>query len=336
MFFASSRSNVGPSGRRAALAAIALCALAPLSAQAQAGFPNKPITLIVPFAAGGSTDLVARVVAEQMRHELGQMIIVDNRAGAGGQLGTEAVVRAAPDGYTIGMATVSTMAVNPIFYDKAEATNRQLLPLVNLVSIPSILSVHPSFPAKDFAGFVAELQRRKTGLSAPVPGVGSLGHLFVEAFGDEFKLKIVPVPYRGMGPAQGDVVSGLMPWLVDQAPSVLPLIKAGKLRPLAVAADKRLADLPQVPTLKELGHAELNDLVQTWFGLVVHAKTPPEVADRLRSAAQNALKAPETLTRFAQLAATPLGTGSAEFSQQISTQLARNRAIAKRAAIQVD
>lgn len=333
--FTPRRFRPGSTSRRAALCALAACLL-PLSAVAQSGFPTKPVTLVVPFAAGGSTDVIARVVAEQMRKPLGQMVIVDNRAGAGGQLGTDAVARAAADGYTIGMATVSTMAVNPLFYDKAAVSNKQLLPLINLVTIPSLLVIHPSFPAKDFAGFVAELKRQKDGSNTPVPGVGSLGHLMVAALADTLDVKITPVPYKGMGPAQTDVMSGLMPWLMDQAPSVLPHVKAGKLKPIAVFAERRLPELPNVPTIKELGHAELNEIGLSWFGLVIPAKTPPEVAARLRSAAQSALESPEVRARLASLAAVPAGTGSAEFQALIDKQLARNRAIVKRADIKVE
>ena len=322
--------------RRAALLMLADAAELPQSAAAQPAFTTKQETLIVPFAAGGSTDLVGRVVADQMGKELGQTIIVDNRAGAGGQLGTEGIARAAPDGYTIGMATVSTMAVNPVFHAKAEATNRRLLPLVNLVTMPSLIVVNPSFPAKDFAGFVAELKRQKGGSSTPVPGVGSLGHLMVEAFADAVGVQVVPVPYRGVGPAQTDVLSGLMPWMMDQAPSVLPHVRAGKLRPIAVMAESRMPELPDVPTLKELGYPELNDIGQSWFGLVVPAKTPAEVVARLAGAAQNALRSPEVQKRLAQMEARPLGTASAAFQKQIDEQLARNRAIAKRADIKVD
>lgn len=331
------------SSRRILLTTLAACAwawsaAAPAQTAASTTFPTKPVTLIVPFAAGGSTDAVARVVAEQMRKSLGgQMVIVDNRAGAGGQLGTDAVARAAADGYTVGMATVSTMAVNPVFYDKAVASNKQLLPLVNLVTMPSILVVHPSVQAKDFAAFVAEIKASKQGSSTPVPGVGSLGHLFVEAFASAVGTKIVAVPYKGMGAAQTDVMSGLMPWMFDQAPSVLPHVKSGKLRPIAVAADKRLAELPNVPTLKELGYAELNDVGQSWFGLVIPAKTPADVAEKLRASAQAALKSPELQARLATLGAVPVaGSTPANFQSQIDAQLARNRAIAKRADIKVE
>lgn len=321
-----------PLARRLALLALGLLSLPAL---ARPAFPNKPIKLIVPFAAGGSTDLVARVLADGLRQELGQAVVVDSRSGAGGMMGTEAVAQAAPDGYTLGMATVSTLAVNPIFYDKAAATNRQLLPLANLVSMPSVYSIHPSLPARDFAGFVAELKRKPGGYSAGVPGVGSIGHLMLEAFNDQLGVKVVNVPYRGMGAALSDALAGTIQLLPDQLPSALPQIKAGKLVPVAVAAARRLPELPQVPTLKELGHAELNDLGITWFGLVVPAKTPPAVAERLRQAALTAVRSPEAQARLQQMGASVSGDANG-FQALIDAQLRRNRAIVQKAGIKVE
>ncbi len=319
--------------RRLSLLALGLLSL---SALADPAFPNKPIKLIVPFAAGGSTDLVARLVAERMHQELGQAVVVDNRGGAGGMMGTEAVALAAPDGYTVGMATVSTLTVNPLFYDKAAATNRELLPLANLVSMPTVYSVHPSLPAKDFAGLVAELRRKPGGYSAGVPGVGSIGHLMLEAFNDQLGVKVVNVPYRGMGAALSDALAGNIQLLPDQLPSALPLIKAGKLLPVAVAAPRRLPELPQLPTLKELGYAELNDLGITWFGLVVPAKTPPAIAERLRAAALKAVQSPQAAARLQQMGASVVGGDPSSFQALIDTQLKRNRAIVQKANIKVE
>ena len=319
--------------RRLSLLTLGLLSLSALADQA---FPNKPIKLIVPFAAGGSTDLVARLVAERMHQELGQAVVVDNRGGAGGIMGTEAVAMAAPDGYTIGMATASTMTVNPLFYDKAAATNRQLRPLVNLLSIPVVFSVHPSLPARDFAGFIAELKRKPGVYSTAVPGVGSLGHLLVESFNDTLGVKVVNVPYRGMGPALNDALAGTLQFIPDQLPSALPHIKAGKLLPVAVASDKRLAELPQVPTLKELGHADLNDLGNSWFGLMIPAKTPPAIAERLRAAALKAVQSPQAAARLQQMGASVVGGDSSSFQALIDTQLKRNRAIVRRANIKLD
>lgn len=315
--------------------ALAFCLL-PSPAAAEPAFPAKPVRLIVPFAAGGSSDLIARVVAERMRKELGQPVVVENRAGAGGMMGSEAVALAAPDGYTLGLATVSTMAVNPIYYDKAARTNQQLRPLAMLVSMPAVITVNPAMPAKDFAGFVAELKRKPGAYSSAVPGVGSLGHLLVEAMNDKLGVKMAVVPYRGIGPALNDTLAGVVQILPDQLPSALPHVKAGKLVPLAVAGDKRVPQLPQVPTLRELGHGELSDLGNSWFGLAVPAKTPAAVADKLRAAALKAVQAPDVVARLEQMGASPAGGDEAHFQALIDTQLKRNRAIAQRAGIKVE
>ena len=323
--------------RRLSLIALAALSLAPLlPAQAQGTFPTKPVTLVVPFAPGGSTDVVARIVAEALRPELGQTVVVDNRAGAGGMLGTEAVSRAAPDGYTLGMATVGTLAVNPVFYEKAVVANRNLLPLAKLVTMPALFTVNPKVPAKDLAGFIAELKRKPPGsYSAGVPGIGSIGHLMIEAYNEAWGVKMSPVPYRGMGPAQTDAIAGTIQVLSDQAPSVLAQVQAGRLLPLAVSNDQRLPELPQVPTMKELGYADLNQLGITWFGLVVPAKTPPEIVDKLRGAVQRALKAPATVQRLKALGAQVSDTPVAEWQKQIDEALARNRVIAHRNKITV-
>ena len=333
------RRAVTRPAQSAVLAVVAVASLSSAPAWAEDNFPTRPVKMIVPFATGGSTDILARVVAEQMRKELGQPVVVDNRAGAGGMLGTEIIAGSGADGYTIGMATVSTMAVNPLFFPKAVAANEKLLPLTNLVSIPIIMTVNPSLPVKDFASFLDYLreQSKGAGTSTGVPGIGSLGHIFVAAFADKTGTKIEPVAYRGMGPAQADAIGGVIPFLFDQAPSIIGNIKGGKLRPIAVAAAARLAELPDTPTLKELGYSELNELGQSWFGLVIPAKTPAAVADRLREAARKTLASADTVTALGQLQGTvATSTSSADFQTLISRQLELNRAIVQRANIKVE
>lgn len=325
----SPRSSI----RRLSLLALGLL---PLCALAQDDYPTKPVKLIVPFAAGGSTDLVARVIAESLRNTLGQPVVVDNRAGAGGLLGTEAVSLAAPDGYTMGMATVSTMTVNPALFPKADGINAKLLPLVNLVSMPSVYSVHPGMGVKDFAGFVAALKAKPGHYSAAVPGVGSLGQIMVESFNDTIGVKLTVVPYRGSGPALNDALAGVMQVMPDQLPSALPHIKAGKLLPVAVASTKRVPELPNVPTFKELGYPELNDLGMSWFGLVIPAKTPAAVADKLRAAAIKAVHAPDTLARLEKMGVSLVEDKPEDFPALIATQIKRNRAIVQKAGIKTE
>ena len=185
-----------------AIAVLAACAALPQAwAQGGDGYPNKPIKLIVPFAAGGSTDIVARIVAEGLRSTLGQAIVVDNKAGAGGVIGTEAVAQAAPDGYTVGMATVSTMTINPFLFTRAEGLPAKLTPVANLVTIPAVYMVHPSLGVKTFDAFVAKARAEPGKISGAVPGLGTLGHLLLASFNDTLKTEIQIVPYRGAGPA---------------------------------------------------------------------------------------------------------------------------------------
>ncbi len=319
--------------RRASLLALSML---PLSVLAQTDFPSKPVKLVVPFAAGGSTDLVARVIADGMRSTLGQAVVVDNRGGAGGMLGTEAVSLAAPDGYTIGMATASTMTVNPALYPKAEGINAKLQPLVNLVSMPSVYMVHPGMGVKDFAGFITALKAQPGHYSAAVPGIGSLGQIMVESFNDTLGVKMANVPYRGNGPALNDALAGVVQIMPDQIPSALPHLKAGKLLPMAVASAQRVPELPNVPTFKELGYSELNDLGISWFGLVIPAKTPPAVAEKLRNAAIKAVHAPDTLARLQKMGVSLAEGAPEEFPTLIASQVKRNRAIIQKAGIKAE
>ena len=231
-----------------AIAVLAACAALPQAwAQGGDGYPNKPIKLIVPFAAGGSTDIVARIVAEGLRSTLGQAIVVDNKAGAGGVIGTEAVAQAAPDGYTVGMATVSTMTINPFLFTRAEGLPAKLTPVANLVTIPAVYMVHPSLGVKTFDAFVAKARAEPGKISGAVPGLGTLGHLLLASFNDTLKTEIQIVPYRGAGPALNDALAGQVQLMPDQLPSAMPHIKSGKLIPLVIAANGRSPELPTCP-----------------------------------------------------------------------------------------
>lgn len=208
-------------------------------AHAQGVYPSQPVRLIVPFAPGGSTDVLARAVADGLRKELGQSVVVENRAGAGGLIGTEAVARAEPDGYTLGMATVSTMAVNPLLYGTARVDPaKQLTAVGSVANVPVVWMVNPAFPATDFAQFLAELRAHPGKYSFGSPGVGSLGHLNLAAMNADLQVEVLHVPYRGMGPALTAAVGGEVQVQQDQYASAQSLIKAGKLRPIAVAAPR--------------------------------------------------------------------------------------------------
>ncbi len=306
-------------------------------AAAQGDYPSQPVRLIVPFAPGGSTDALARAVADGLRKELGQSVVVENRAGAGGLLGTEAVARAEPDGYTLGMATVSTMAVNPLLYGtKRVDPEKQLKPVASVATVPVVWMVNPAFPAQDFAQFLAELRAHPGKYSYGSPGVGSLGHLNLAAMNADLKVDVLHVPYRGMGPALTAAVGGEVQVQQDQYASAQSLVKAGKLRAIAVSAAARLPEMPDLPTLAELGYPQLNALGQTWFGLVVPAGTPDAVVQRLNQAAVRALADPALVQRLAGMGAqADAGTPQA-FAERISQTLAANRKIIETAGIKLD
>ncbi len=316
------------------IATLAACAALP-HAWAQGGdaYLNKPIKLIVPFAAGGSTDIVARVLAEGMRSTLGQPIVVDNKAGAGGVIGTEAVAQAAPDGYTVGMATVSTMTINPHLYTRAEGLAAKLTPVANLVTMPAVYMVHPNLGVKTFEAFVAKAKAEPGKISGAVPGVGTLGHLLLASFNETLKTDIQIVPYRGAGPALNDALAGLVQLMPDQLPSAMPHIKSGKLIPLVIAANGRSPELPNVPTFKELGYGELNQLGISWFGIVVPKGTPAPIVKRLQEAAVKAAHLPSVQQHLKKLGASVTDMDQSQFPAQIAKETQRNKALLDKAGV---
>jgi tripartite-type tricarboxylate transporter receptor subunit TctC len=297
---------------------LALAALAVSTAQAQS-FPNKPIKIVVPFAPGGTTDIIARVMSEPLGKALGQNVIVENKAGAGGAIGARDIAKAAPDGYTLGIATVSTTAANPainpaIGFDPIADFSY----ITNIAATPNIIAVHPSFPAKDFKGFVAELKKNPTKYSYASSGVGGIGHLQTELFKTLAKVFMVHIPYRGAGPALNDVVGGQVPIIFDNLPSALPHIKSGRLVPIVVAAPTRLAQLPQTPTFKEVGLEPVNRMA--YYGLQAPKGLPPAIASQLHSAVQAALKDPSTRKRIEDTGSIILGNTPAQFTAQVRAE----------------
>ena len=312
------------------LALLALCC-----SQAIAQYPAKPITLIIPFPPGGSTDIIGRIAAEGMQRELGQPFVVDNRGGAGGAIGAKAIADATPDGYTLGIATISTHVVNPVVRTDLRYDPLKDFTFVSLIAaVPNSMSVHPSVPAKTMAEFIEYARKNPGKLNYGTPGVGSLGHLIGETFKYSAKVNLTHVPYRGAGPALNDALGGQVQVLFDNLPSSLPHIQSGKLRALAVANDKRVSSIPDVPTFAETGHPLVND--PSWFGLIGPARLPDEVTTRLYSALLATLKQPEVQKRIADNASLPVGNSPEAFRKVVADALENTRKVVREANLKFD
>ncbi len=302
---------------------------------AQSAYPNKPIRLIVPFPAGGSVDVTSRALAQKLSEQLGQQVVIDNRPGAGGNIGMDAVAKSPADGYTLGMGALSTHAVNPALFAKMPYDAvKDFAPITLVVITPNVLVTNPvALPASDVAGIVAAAKLSGT-VNCASGSNGSAGHLACELFKLQTGAPITHVPYKGGGPAMTDLLGGQVQMMFDNMASSLPQIKSGKLKAFAVTTPKRSALAPDLPTMAEAGVKDFD--VFTWWGLFAPAGTPPELVKRLSLEVNKALATPDLREKWLASGAEPAASTPEEFKAFIGKELTKYARIVKESGAKVD
>jgi tripartite-type tricarboxylate transporter receptor subunit TctC len=317
---------------------VASVAAQTLLSQANSNYPNKPIRLIVPFTPGGSTDILARAVGTELTKTFGQSVIIDNVPGAGGSIGAERAARAPADGYTLLMGHIGTLAVNPALYPKLPYDPvKDFAPVAWVARVPNILVVTPSVAANDFKSFIALAKSKPGQLNYGSGGNGSAAHTTTEYLKYQAKISLLHIPYRGTAPSVTDLLAGQIQVMFTGAPTLLPSIKAGKLRPLAVSSPKRLDILPDVPTVAESGIAGTAGFeADQWYGVVAPRGTPADIVAKLNTAINAALTLPEVKTRLSGEGAYPTPSTPAVFGKLIESEVKRWGPVVKNAGIKAD
>ena len=318
-----------------ALGTAALASLALQGAHAQS-YPTRPVRLVVPFAPGGTTDIVARVVAERINGPLGQTMVVENKAGGGGIVGANETAKATPDGYSLGVATVSTTASNPAINPKTPYNPlTDFTPIINIAATPNVIAVHPSFPARDYKTFLEVLKKNPGKYSYATSGTGGIGHMQMELFKNLSGTFVTHIPYRGAGPALNDTVAGQVPLVILTAAAVVGQARAGKLRALAVTTLKRSPGAPDVPTVAEaLGLPDYE--VDSWIAMFAPSRTPAPVIARMQKEIARVVQLPEVRARLIEQTADPVASSAEELDRIVKTDLKKWAEVIPAAKIKAD
>ena len=310
-------------------------ALSATGVHAQANFPARPVRIVVGFAPGGATDITGRVMAQRLSDQVGQPVVVENRPGAGGNVGAEAVARAPADGHTLMLTSIAIQGIGPALYPKLPFDPiRDFTPITQLTAIPNVLAVHPSLPAKSVSELIALARKRPGAIAFASAGAGTSMHLSAELLKSIARIEVLHIPYKGSAPAMQDLIGGHTQMVFDNLPFVLPFVKAGKVRALAVTTVARNPQLPEVPTMIEAGVAGYD--VTSWFGLAAPGGLPAPLVDRWYQESAKALQHPDTRQRFSDLGASIVGSTPAEFGAFIRTELARWAQVVKTSGAKAD